>query len=240
MLAAVLGGSLLAQDRSIDRAVSRVPAADRAVRAFWLGIPAQGAPWRTLDRQARGSLRLISPRPAVGAMLYRETSIENRLVDLGAVDGLARFVRLRSGRLPHHCRPEHCEVLQLGGSGPLPSVAGLRLVRVGRATLASKVPFGDLITRETYRSVLSTALLYHTPASEAPFLVADGVDGGARFARVPVGRVSADDDVLHARVRQDAGDVFGTDGTVLHLRELRAQCDVFGKSRGSYGRWRGP
>src|SRR5205823_2550789 len=164
MLAAVLGGSLLAQDRSIDRAVSRVPAADRAVRAFWLGIPAQGAPWRTLDGQARSSLRLISPRPAVGAMLYRETSIENRLVDLGAVDGLARFVRLRSGRLPHHCRPEHCEVLQLGGSGPLPSVQGLRLVRVGRATLASAVPFGNLITRETYRSVLSTALRYHTPS----------------------------------------------------------------------------
>jgi len=60
------------------------------------------------------------------------------LVDLGAVDGLARFVRLRSGRLPASCRPERCEVLQLGGSGPLPSVPGLRLVRVGRATLASR------------------------------------------------------------------------------------------------------
>ena len=53
MLAAVLGGSLLAQDRSIDRAVSRVPAADRAVRAFWLGIPAQGAPWRAFPSLTR-------------------------------------------------------------------------------------------------------------------------------------------------------------------------------------------
>src|SRR2546423_3979142 len=180
MLAAVLGGSLLAQDRSVERAASRVSAADRAVRAFWLGIPAQGAPWRILDAQARRSLRLISSRPSVGAMLYRQTSIEGRLVDLGAVDGLSRFVRLRSGRTPARCRPEHCEVLQLGGTGPLPSVRGLRLVRVGRATLASAVPFGNLITRETYRSVLSTALLYHTPSSEPPFLVADGVDGLAR------------------------------------------------------------
>src|SRR5207253_1684552 len=89
MLAAVLGGSLLAQDRSVQRAAARVPAADRAVRAFWLGIPAQGAPWRTLDEQARRSLRSISSRPPLGAMLYRETSIDGRLVDLGAVDGLA-------------------------------------------------------------------------------------------------------------------------------------------------------
>ena len=179
MLAAVLGGSLLAQDRSIERAAARVPAADRAVRAFWLGIPAQGDPWRTLDRRTRAALGLISTRPAVGAMLYRQTSIRGALVDLGAVDGLARFVRLRSGRLPASCRPERCEVLQLGGSGPLPSVPGLRLVRVGRATLASTVPFGDLITRETYRSVLSSSLLYHTPATP-PFLVANGVAGLAR------------------------------------------------------------
>src|SRR2546423_13875240 len=163
MLAAVLGGSLLAQDRSVERAASRISAADRAVRAFWLGIPAQGAPWRTLDAQARRSLRLISSRPSVGAMLYRQTSIEGRLVDLGAVDGLSRFVRLRSGRIPAPCRPEHCEVLQLGGTGPLPSVRGLRLVRVGRATLASAVPVGNLITRATYRSGPSTAPPYHTP-----------------------------------------------------------------------------
>jgi hypothetical protein len=39
-----------------------------------------------------------------------------------------------------------CEVVQLGGSGPIPHIGGLRLIRVGRATLDSAVPLGDLIT----------------------------------------------------------------------------------------------
>src|SRR5256885_382611 len=150
MLAAVLGGSLLAQDRSVQRAAAHVPAADRAVRAFWLGIPAQGPQWQTLDTQARRSLGSISQRPSVGAMLYRETSIEGRLVDLGAVDGLARFVRLRSGRLPARCRPEHCEVLQLGGSGPLPSVQGLRLVRGGGGAAGSAGSVVGTCTRASH------------------------------------------------------------------------------------------
>src|SRR2546423_3356968 len=78
MLAAVLGGSLLAQDRSVERATSRVAAADRAVRAFLLGIPAQGAPWRTLDAPARRSPRLVSSRPPVGALLFPPTAIDGR------------------------------------------------------------------------------------------------------------------------------------------------------------------
>lgn len=176
MLAAVLAGSLLAQDRSLRRATERIPQADRAVRAFWLGIPGQGEAWPALDRKATGALRELSSRRPLAVMLYRETEVEGRLVDLAAVDDLPRFVRLTSGRLPRACGPERCEVLQLGGSGPIPSVPGLRLVRVGRGTLRSQVPLGQLITRETYRSVLSSALLYHTPETP-PFLVANGVAG---------------------------------------------------------------
>jgi hypothetical protein len=66
-------------------------------------------------------------------------------------------------------------VLQLGGAGPIPSIPGLHLVRVGRATLDSPLPFGNLITRETYASVLSSALLYHT-APTPPLLLANGVE----------------------------------------------------------------
>jgi hypothetical protein len=42
------------------------------------------------------------------------------LVDVGALDGLDTWIVVRSGRLPKPCRPERCEVIQVGGSGPLP------------------------------------------------------------------------------------------------------------------------
>jgi hypothetical protein len=112
-------------------------------------------------------------------MLFRTSQSNGHLFDLGAIDGLARYVHVRSGRLPHPCTPTRCEVLQLGGSGPVPKVQGLALAVVGKATLDSPVPFGNLITRETYASVLSSALLYHT-APTPPLLLANGVEGLAR------------------------------------------------------------
>src|SRR5256886_7521055 len=109
-------------------------------------------------------------------MLFRQSEAGGHLFDLGAIDGLGRFVHVQSGRLPHVCRPDRCEVLQLGGSGPIPKISGLTLVRVGRATLASALPLGDLVTRETYASVLSSSLLYHTAATP-PLLLAEGIAG---------------------------------------------------------------
>ena len=176
LLASVLAGSLVAQDKSLSRATARLPQADRTVRLVWGGIgsglgndPAQ------VDRFARASVTPLAG-PPVRAMLFRQSEAGGHLFDLGAIDGLARFVRVQSGRLPHACRPERCEVLQFGGAGPIPQIGGLKLVRVGRATLTSKLPLGDLITRETYKSVLSSALLYHTAATP-PLLLAEGIAG---------------------------------------------------------------
>ena len=179
LLAAVLAGSLVAQDQSLARSTTAVPQADRTVRLTWGGIAsgAENDP-AAIDRFARNAVTPLAGAP-VHSMLFRQSQAQGHLFDLGAIDGLRRFVRLRSGRLPAACRPAHCEVLQLGGSGPIPRVQGLNLVRVGRATLNSAVPLGDLITRETYASVLSTALLYHT-APTPPLLLADGVGGLAR------------------------------------------------------------
>jgi FtsX-like permease family len=175
LLAAVLAGSLVAQDRSVERATARVPATDRTVRLVWGGIASgTGNDLGELDRTARRVLAPIAPQPA-RAMLFRQSIANGHLFDLGAVDGLGRFVHVQSGRLPRTCRPDRCEVLQLGGAGPIPDLEGLRLVRVGRATLDSAVPLGDLITRETYASVLSSSLLYHTAATP-PLLLAEGVD----------------------------------------------------------------
>src|SRR5215210_2364866 len=176
LLAAVLGGSLVMQDRSVERTTERLPANDRTVRLTWGGIgsgPTNDV--AALDRTARKRLRALAHRPT-RAMLFRQSQVGGRLFDLGAIDGLARFVRVRHGHSPQICRPGRCEVLQLGGTGPMPQLPGLRLVRVGTATLDSEIPFGNLVTRETYASVLSSALRYHT-AARPPLLLANGVAG---------------------------------------------------------------
>jgi hypothetical protein len=180
LLAAVLAGSLVAQDRSVERATARVPAADRTVRLVWGGIAS--GPGTDVGRLDQVSRRALAPlvRSPTRAMLFRTSQAQGHLFDLGAIDGLARYVHVRSGRLPQHCSAQRCEVLQLGGAGPIPSIPGLHLVRVGRATLDSPLPFGNLITRETYASVLSSALLYHT-APTPPLLLANGVDDLARI-----------------------------------------------------------
>jgi hypothetical protein len=180
LLAAVLAGSLVAQDRSVERATARIPAADRTVRLVWGGIASgPGTDVDRLDRRARAALAPLVVSPT-HAMLFRTASANGHLFDLGAIDGLARYVQVRSGRLPRRCTAQRCEVLQLGGSGPIPHVPGLSLDVVGRATLDSPLPLGNLITRETYASVLSSALLYHT-APTPPLLLADGVE---RLARI--------------------------------------------------------
>lgn len=178
MLAAVLGGSLLARDRSLERATTRIPASERAVRALWFGIPAQDAPRRQLDEWANAALRGFGD--VTRAMVYRETSVEGQVFDLAAVDDSARFVRVTSGRLPRECSPHRCEVVQLAGSGPIPNLPGLSLVRVGTARLVSDLPFGTILTRESASSLVRAAVAYHAPVSP-PFLLAEGADATARL-----------------------------------------------------------
>lgn len=58
VLATVFAGSLVARDRSVERATARLPASDRAVRAVWYGVPFQsGEAWAALDRLTRTALR---------------------------------------------------------------------------------------------------------------------------------------------------------------------------------------
>jgi hypothetical protein len=181
LLAAVSAGSLVARDRSLDRQTARLAPQDRAVRVVWGGIASgRSNRFAAVDGAARSALGPFGGTP-VRAMLFRQSEADGRLFDLGAVDGLGRFVDVESGRLPRSCRPSRCEVVQLGGSGPIPRLPGLRLVRVGRASLDSAVPLGDLVTRETYAGVLSSSLRYHTAATP-PLLLADGVE---QLAAVP-------------------------------------------------------
>ena len=118
VLAAVLAGRLVMQDRALAQAT----AAARAGRP-----PGGGGVERRRRTTSRGSNRFVAPRvqaitghgPAA-AMLFREASIQQRLVNLRAADDLGRYVRLVSGRLPQPCRPSHCEVLRLAGRGADP------------------------------------------------------------------------------------------------------------------------
>ena len=123
MLAAVLGASLVARDRSLARALDEVPTAQRSVRAAWFGVPGPGAVgWPELDRQARDALAPFGDPTAL--VLYRQSTVANRFVGIAGAEDVGRWVRLRSGRLPRPCRPSRCEVLRIGGEGALPGRAG--------------------------------------------------------------------------------------------------------------------
>ena len=117
LLAAVLAGSLVAQDRSVERATARVRAEDRTVRLVWGGIASgPGTDIAELDQTSRRALAPLVRAPT-RAMLFRTSQSNGHLFDLGAIDGLGRYVRVRAGRLPRPCHAGRCEVLQLGGAG---------------------------------------------------------------------------------------------------------------------------
>jgi hypothetical protein len=165
-LAAVLAGGLIAEDKSVGRSLDAIPAPERAVRAAWFGVPGEAdAGFAELDRRARAALAPVEAGAPQKVMLFRRSSIGGALVDLGAVDGLGRWVTLRSGRLPQTCVPARCEVLRIRGDGPLPRSAGVNVVEVGRASLDSDVLFGRFVEPGTY----------HQPATP-PLLVAEGIE----------------------------------------------------------------
>ena len=184
VLAGILVGATVAKDRSVAQAVDRLPAADRAVRASWFGVPTgPDEAWPILDRQARAALAPLPAGTPAPIVLVREATLGGAFVGLAAVDGLAPYVFLRSGRLPHACVPQRCEVLRLRGVGRLPSVPGLRVVQVGTATLRSRQLFGDFLAPTDnaladaeLAPALSRSDRYHRPAP-GPLVVAEGVSG---------------------------------------------------------------
>jgi hypothetical protein len=178
MLAAVLAGSVAAQDREVGRRVAELPATVRAVRVNWFSVGGQVAPYPSLDARVRRELRGVLDEPATGTSLYRESQLGGALLSLGAVDDLGRWVRLRSGRLPRVCRPERCEVLVIRRGGRIPNAPGQRLVPVGEGDLRSAVLFGDAVPAENLAQseFFRTISRYHRPAPP-PLVLANGVAG---------------------------------------------------------------
>ena len=184
VLALILAGTTVAKDRALAQDVQRLPAASQAVRAVWFGVPAGPEDgWPGLDRAARAALAPLPAGDPTAIALVREGTVGGRFVGLAAVDGLAPYVLLRGGRLPHRCTPERCEVLRLRGVGRLPDVRGLRVVQVGTAVLRSRQLFGDFLVPTDNALAdaevapgLQRSATYHRPAP-APLVVAEGVAG---------------------------------------------------------------
>ena len=88
-------------------------------------------------------------------------------MNLGAVDGLSRWLVLRSGRLPRTCTADDCELVQIGGAPVAPKLPYLHVV--GRATIRAGAPLA--------------AYFAAAGANRPPILLADGVRG---FSRLPL------------------------------------------------------
>ena len=254
-LAGVLAGVTIATDRATAAAAERIPTSDRSVRAAWFGIPGdESEELAVLDDAVEGAfdgIGLPGPTPLV---LFRESTVAGRFVGIGAVDGVAKHVILRSGRLPRECAAERCEVLRLRGSGALPNAPGLRLVEVGRGTLRSRQLYGDFLQSEdaaTAEASLAPALRrqgeYHRPPP-APLVVAEGRDVLARAAPLartyrtyawvwPVApgrpRIWEIDDLVTRteRARVDLAtrsSAFAVDAPVEELRAAQRDADIAG------------
>jgi hypothetical protein len=171
VLAAVLAGRLVMQDRALVQAVRGLPPGDRTVQVVWSGASDSFGP---LDRLVAPRVEALTGERPVAAMLFREASIQGRLVNVRAADDLGRYVQLVSGRLPARCVPSHCEVLRLKGAGPIPSTRHLNLIEVGRATLKPDAPFGPFVLPAPPTEQVARAVRYHTP-QPSPVVIANGV-----------------------------------------------------------------
>jgi hypothetical protein len=174
ILATVLAGRLVMQDRALALATAQLAPADRIVQVTWSG--AVSGTWSAQNRFVAPKLQAVNGRPPAAAMLFREASIQGRLVNLRAANDLGRYVQLLSGRLPAVCVPAHCEVLRLKGSGPIPSTKVLHLIEVGRAILKPDTPFASFVLPAPPTEEVAQAVRYHTP-QPSPIVLANGVDG---------------------------------------------------------------
>ena len=176
VLAGVLAGRLVMRDRALAEAAAALQPADRQVEVGWSGAVDD---FSRLNAQVAPQLETVTGEPPAAAMLFRESSIQGRLVNLRAADDLGRYVRLISGRIPAVCVPSHCEVLRLKGAGPIPSTPNLRLVVVGRATLKPDASIAPFVLPAPRTEMVAQAVRYHTP-QPSPIVIANGIAGLSR------------------------------------------------------------
>jgi hypothetical protein len=147
LVAGLAGGSLAARDRALQRTIAALPQAQRSVRVGWSGV-SPGTSFAEYDRAARAALRPVGGAVS-RSVAFRSLHLRGGLVQIAAVDSLARVVRLTSGRLPRSCTPTRCEVVALSGH-PLARMdaIGIHIRVVGRGQLTSQLALGDVLVRE--------------------------------------------------------------------------------------------
>jgi hypothetical protein len=134
-LVGVSAGSVIVGDRALRHQLDQTPSSQRSFRVDEFGLAFSSAP--AAGKAADRALGLLSARPPVRTVAFRELRLGPRLVRLTAIEHAVRWLAIRSGRMPAACRPSRCEVVVVG-SKALPrqlSVPGLRVVVVGRASL---------------------------------------------------------------------------------------------------------
>jgi hypothetical protein len=166
MLTAVIGGSVEARDRAVQRAISDLPLSQRAFRIDLFNLPF-GQDYAKADATARSALGRLTRATLLSGTFLRELRVGGGLVQLASVQGLDRVARVVSGRLPHSCSPSACEVVQLGpGTRSRWSEGGINLVRVGVVELPDRAVFGDsLQTVAENNGQRPTILLASGPAA---------------------------------------------------------------------------
>jgi hypothetical protein len=168
VLAMTSVGSVAVQDRAAQQAIGALQPSDRAVQAVWSGVPGQSdLSLPALDRLARSALLPVLHQEPFAVGVFRQATWGGAFVNLGAVDGLSRWLVLRSGKLPAPCTPTRCELVQIGGAPAAPKLSFLHVV--GRATFRPGAPL--------------SAYFAATGQRRPPILLANGVLG---FSHTPL------------------------------------------------------
>ncbi|MHB8641707.1 MAG: FtsX-like permease family protein [Gaiellaceae bacterium] len=159
-IVAVDGGSVIARDRAVQRAVAALPPSQRTFRVDAFGL-APDQNYAQANRTMTQALLTLTPQAPIRATFFRELRVGGSLVQLGALDLLDRLVRVRAGRLPRSCTPVRCEVLELGrGTQTEWTQPGVHLVRVGVGDLVDRAQFGDsLVGARALNGQVATILL---------------------------------------------------------------------------------
>jgi hypothetical protein len=145
MFVAVLGGSLVARQQALGRALAELPESSRGFRVDRFGLPLDQRTYASVDARARRALRALGGGRTRRVIMFRELRVQGERVEIGATDDLRDLVELRAGRLPRSCTSRECEVLQIGPGGAARLAEGdVRLRRVGIARLRDARLFGDI------------------------------------------------------------------------------------------------
>ena len=199
MLVSVLGGSVIARDREVQKAVAALPESQRSFEVDAFGLPAgpelprgrpHGAPAQLATLDSGGA---AARRRSSGGFASAAGSCSSR----GSTTSPA-LVQLRSGRLPRTCVPARCEVLQLGPGGRATWNEGADPPRPGRhgdvpgqgslRRLADDAPAGGDVARATVCSRPARGAFDRLPAFAAFYRVYSWVAPARAAAACTSGR----------------------------------------------------